>query len=256
MKLNLFRPLCFFDLETTGINITNDRIVEIGILKIFPDGKTKEMNKLVNPEMTIPKEASDIHGITNDKVDSMPTFKQISKEIYSFIEESDLAGFNSDRFDIPLLVEEFLRAEIDFNFKKMLTIDVQTIFHKMEQRTLSAALKFYCKRENEKAHSAMNDTRATYNVLMAQLEKYSDLEPNVKFLNQFSSRNKSADYAGFIIFNDIERECFGFGKYKGKEVEEVLKQDPGYFGWILNSDFPRFTKKILTEIRLRNLNTK
>ena len=256
MKLNLFRPLCFFDLETTGINITNDRIVEIGILKIFPDGKTKEMNKLVNPEMTIPKEASDIHGITNDKVDSMPTFKQISKEIYSFIEESDLAGFNSDRFDIPLLVEEFLRAEIDFNFKKMLTIDVQTIFHKMEQRTLSAALKFYCKRGNEKAHSAMNDTRATYNVLMAQLEKYSDLEPNVKFLNQFSSRNKSADYAGFIIFNDIERECFGFGKYKGKEVEEVLKQDPGYFGWILNSDFPRFTKKILTEIRLRNLNTK
>ena len=256
MKLNLFRPLCFFDLETTGINITNDRIVEIGILKIFPDGKTKEMNKLVNPEMTIPKEASDIHGITNDKVDSMPTFKQISKEIYSFIEESDLAGFNSDRFDIPLLVEEFLRAEIDFNFKKMLTIDVQTIFHKMEQRTLSAALKFYCKRENEKAHSAMNDTRATYNVLMAQLEKYSDLEPNVKFLNEFSSRNKSADYAGFIIFNDIERECFGFGKYKGKEVEEVLKQDPGYFGWVLKSDFPRFTKKILTEIRLRTLNTK
>ena len=256
MKLNLVRPLCFFDLETTGINITNDRIVEIGILKIFPDGKKKEMNTLVNPEMTIPKQASDIHGITNDKVDSMPTFKQISKEIYSFIEESDLAGFNSDRFDIPLLVEEFLRAEIEFNFKKMLTIDVQTIFHKMEQRTLSAALKFYCKRENKKAHSAMNDTKATYDVLMAQLEKYSDLEPNVKFLNEFSSRNKSADYAGFIIFNDIERECFGFGKYKGKEVEEVLKQDPGYFGWVLKSDFPRFTKKILTEIRLRNLNTK
>ena len=256
MKLNLFRPLCFFDLETTGINITNDRIVEIGILKIFPDGKTKEINKLVNPEMTIPKEVSDIHGITNEKVDFMPTFKQISKEIYYFIQDSDLAGFNSDRFDIPLLVEEFLRAEIDFNFKKMLTIDVQTIFHKMEQRTLSAALKFYCKSENEKAHSAMNDTRATYDVLMAQLEKYSDLEPNVKFLNEFSSRKKSADYAGFIIFNDIEKECFGFGKYKGKEVEEVLKQDPGYFGWVLKSDFPRFTKKILTEIRLRNLNTK
>ena len=256
MKLNLFRPLCFFDLETTGINITNDRIVEIGILKIFPDGKTKEINKLVNPERTIPKEVSDIHGITNDRVDSMPTFKQISKEIYSFIQDSDLAGFNSDRFDIPLLVEEFLRAEIDFNFKKILTIDVQTIFHKMEQRTLSAALKFYCKSENEKAHSAMNDTRATYDVLMAQLEKYSDLEPNVKFLNEFSSRKKSADYAGFIIFNDIEKECFGFGKYKGKEVEEVLKQDPGYFGWVLKSDFPRFTKKILTEIRLRNLNTK
>ena len=256
MKLNLFRPLCFFDLETTGINITNDRIVEIGILKIFPDGKTKEINKLVNPEMTIPKEVSDIHGITNEKVDFMPTFKQISNQIYSFIQDSDLAGFNSDRFDIPLLVEEFLRAEIDFNFKKMLTIDVQTIFHKMEQRTLSAALKFYCKSENEKAHSAMNDTRATYDVLMAQLEKYSDLEPNVKFLNEFSSRKKSADYAGFIIFNDIEKECFGFGKYKGKEVEEVLKQDPGYFGWVLKSDFPRFTKKILTEIRLRNLNTK
>ncbi len=256
MKLNLVRPLCFFDLETTGINITNDRIVEIGILKIFPDGKTKEMNTLVNPEMIIPKQASDIHGITNDKVDSMPTFKTLSKKIYSFIKDSDLAGFNSDRFDIPLLVEEFLRANIDFNFKKMLTIDVQTIFHKMEQRTLTAALKFYCKRENKEAHTAMNDTKATYDVLMAQLEKYSDLEPNVKFLNEFSSRNKSADYAGFIIFNDIERECFGFGKYKGKEVEEVLKQDPGYFGWVLKSDFPRYTKKILTEIRLRNLNTK
>ena len=256
MKLNLVRPLCFFDLETTGINITNDRIVEIGILKIFPDGKTKEMNTLVNPEMIIPKQASDIHGITNDKVDSMPTFKTLSKKIYSFIKDSDLAGFNSDRFDIPLLVEEFLRANIDFNFKKMLTIDVQTIFHKMEQRTLTAALKFYCKRENKEAHTAMNDTKATYDVLMAQLEKYSDLEPNVKFLNEFSSRNKSADYAGFIIFNDIERECFGFGKYKGKEVEEVLKQDPGYFGLVLKSDFPRYTKKILTEIRLRNLNTK
>ena len=243
MKLNLVRPLCFFDLETTGINITNDRIVEIGILKIFPDGKTKEMNTLVNPEMIIPKQASDIHGITNDKVDSMPTFKTLSKKIYSFIKDSDLAGFNSDRFDIPLLVEEFLRANIDFNFKKMLTIDVQTIFHKMEQRTLTAALKFYCKRENKEAHTAMNDTKATYDVLMAQLEKYSDLEPNVKFLNEFSSRNKSADYAGFIIFNDIERECFGFGKYKGKEVDEVLKQDPGYFGWVLKSDFPRYTKK-------------
>ena len=145
MKLNLVRPLCFFDLETTGINITSDRIVEIAILKIFPKGNTKEIKSLVNPEMTIPKQASDIHGITNDKVDSMPTFKKISKEIYSFIKDSDLAGFNSDRFDIPLLVEEFMRAEIEFNFKKMLTIDVQTIFHKMEQRTLSAALKFYCK---------------------------------------------------------------------------------------------------------------
>ena len=256
MKLNLFRPLCFFDLETTGINITNDRIVEIGILKIFPDGKIKEMNTLVNPEMIIPKEASDIHGLTNDKVDSMPTFKQISKEVYSFIKDSDLAGFNSDRFDIPLLVEELLRVEIDFDFKKILTIDVQTIFHKMEKRTLSAALKFYCNKENDKAHSAMNDTRATYDVLNAQLEKYSDLEPNVKFLNEFSSRNKSADYAGFIIFNNLEKECFGFGKYKGREVEKVLKDDPGYFGWVLNSDFPRFTKKILTEIRLRKLNTK
>tara|TARA_B110001454_G_C12678117_1_gene416741 strand:+ start:373 stop:1143 length:771 start_codon:yes stop_codon:yes gene_type:complete len=256
MKLNLYRPLCFFDLETTGINITNDRIVEIAILKIFPDGNTKEMRSLVNPEIKIPKQASDIHGITNDKVDSMSTFKKLSKEIYYFIKDSDLAGFNSDRFDIPLLVEEFMRAEIEFNFKNMLTIDVQTIFHKMEQRTLSAALKFYCNKSNEEAHSAMSDTKTTYDVLMAQLEKYSDLEPNVKFLNEFSSRNKSADYAGFIIFNEFQKECFGFGKYKGKEVDEVLKNDPGYFGWVLNSDFPRFTKKILTEIRLRNLNTK
>jgi len=256
MKLNLIRPLCFFDLETTGINIANDRIVEIAILKLFPDGKMKEMKSLVNPEMTIPKEASDIHGITNEKIKSMPSFKMLSKKIYSFIKDSDLAGFNSNRFDIPLLVEEFMRAEIDFNLKNLLTIDVQTIFHKMEQRTLSAALKFYCNRSNEGAHSAMNDTKATHDVLMAQLEKYLNLEPNVKFLNEFSSRNKSVDYAGFIIFNETQEECFGFGKYKGKQVDKVLQENPGYFGWVLKSDFPRFTKKVLTDIRLRNLNKK
>ena len=256
MKLKIKRPLCFFDLETTGISITNDRIVEMAVIKLYPSEKIEKKVWLINPQIPIPKEVSAIHGITDQMVSEAPSFKQLSKSIYSFIKGCDLAGYNSDRFDIPLLMEELLRSEINFDTKNLKTVDVQTIFHKMEKRTLSAALKFYCNKENDKAHSAMNDTRATYDVLNAQLEKYSDLEPNVKFLNEFSSRNKSADYAGFIIFNNLEKECFGFGKYKGREVEKVLKDDPGYFGWVLNSDFPRFTKKILTEIRLRKLNTK
>lgn len=256
MNLNLTRPVCFFDLETTGINITNDRIVEISILKVYPNGKEETKTWLVNPEMPIPKEVSAIHGITDEKVANAPTFKQLSKEINTIISDSDLAGFNSNRFDIPLLAEEMLRADIDFDMKNRLAIDVQTIFHKMEQRTLSAAYKFYCDKNLDNAHSAEADTLATYEVLKAQVDRYDELENNSKFLAEFSSRKKFADFAGFINYNKNGEECFSFGKHKNKRVVDVLEQEPGYFGWLLNADFPRYTKKILTAIKLRQLNNK
>ena len=256
MKLKLNKPLCFFDLETTGTDISKDRIVEIAILKLFPDGSQEKMEARANPEMPIPEEASAVHGITNEMIANEPTFKEQSNKIYEFIKGCDLAGFNSDRFDIPLLVEELLRAEIEFDFKNTKTIDVQTIFHKMEARTLVAALKFYCNQELTDAHSAHADTQSTHDVLLAQLDRYQDLEPTVDFLNEFSTRRKTADFAGFVVYDKTGEMCFGFGKHKGKKVMDVLAQEPGYFGWILNADFPRYTKKILNEIRLQGLNTK
>lgn len=256
MQLNLTKPVCFFDLETTGINITNDRVVEISILKVFPNGNRESKTWLVNPERPIPAEVSAIHGITDDRVANEPTFKALSKEIYAMIKDSDLAGFNSNRFDIPLLAEEMLRADIDFDMKGRVAIDVQTIFHKMEQRTLSAAYKFYCNKSLENAHSAEADTLATYEVLKAQLDKYDELENDAKFLAAFSSRKKFADFAGFLIFNKDGEECFAFGKHKGKKVTEVLDKEPGYFGWLLNADFPLYTKKVLTAIKLRAFNNK
>ena len=256
MKLQLTKPLCFFDLETTGTDISKDRIVEIAILKLYPDGSKETLESRVNPEMPIPAEASAVHGITNEMVAEVPTFKEQSQKIYAFFKGCDLAGFNSDRFDIPLLVEELLRAEIDFDFKSTKTVDVQTIFHKMEARTLSAALKFYCNEDLTDAHSALADTQATHDVLLAQLDRYNDLEPNVPFLNEFSTRRKTADFAGFVVYDKVGAMCFGFGKHKGKKVTEVLEKEPGYFGWVLNADFPRYTKKVLTEIRLQALNTK
>ncbi|MFQ3351080.1 MAG: DNA polymerase-3 subunit epsilon [Candidatus Marivariicella framensis] len=254
MKLKIERPLCFFDLETTGINITNDRIVEMAILKLHPDEKIEKQVWLVNPEMQIPLEVSEIHGITNDKVADAPTFKEISKIIYNFIKGCDLAGYNSDRFDIPLLMEEFLRSEIDFSTKNLKTIDVQTIFHKMEQRNLTAALKFYCDKKLENAHSAMEDTQATFDVLMSQLDKYNDLEPSMSFLSDFTTRRKTADFAGYIVFNKEGEECFSFGKHKGQTVDYILEKEPGYFGWLLKAEFPMYTKKILTQIRMRKSN--
>ena len=251
MKLKINRPLCFFDLETTGINITKDRIVEIAVLKLYPSEKIEKKVWLVNPEMSIPLEASEIHGITDDKVANSPTFKMVSKTIYNFIKNSDLAGYNSDRFDIPLLMEEFLRADIDFETKNLKTIDVQTIFHKKEPRNLTAALKFYCDKNLENAHSAMGDTQATHDVLMSQIERYADLEPSTSFLSSFSSRRKTADFAGYIIFNKDGEECFSFGKHKGKTVNNVLDKEPGYFGWLLNAEFPLYTKKVLTQIRMQ-----
>ena len=256
MKLNLNKPICFFDLETTGTNISKDRIVEIAILKVFPDGKEVSKTWIVNPEMDIPKEVTKIHGISNEDVKDKPTFKEIAKQIQTIIKDSDLGGFNSNRFDIPILAEEMLRAGLDFDMKNRSSIDVQTIFHKMEQRTLSAAYKFYCKKDLHDAHSAEADTKATYHVLKAQIEKYDELENNTKFLSDFSSRKQFADFAGFISYNKKGEECFSFGKHKNKTVEEILQNEPGYFGWLLNADFPLYTKKVLTAIKLRSFNTK
>ena len=254
MGLDLKRPLCFFDLETTGVNVVSDRIVEIAVLKLLPNGNKEGKTWLVNPEMHIPKGASDVHGITNEQVKDAPNFKALSKEIYDFMKDCDWAGFNSDRFDIPLIAEEFMRAEVDFDLKNHKTIDVQTIFHKMEQRTLSAALKFYCDKELVNAHSAMADTDATYEVLLAQVERYDELENDLDFLSEFSTRKRSLDVAGFIVLNKEDVACFSFGKHKGKTVDEVLEKEPGYFGWLLNADFPLYTKKVLTAIRLSKFN--
>lgn len=256
MQLQLTKPICFFDLETTGTNVAKDRIVEISILKVYPNGNKESKTWLVNPEMPISPESEAIHGISNEKVANEPTFKQLSKEIYKMIRDSDLAGFNSDRFDIPLLVEEMLRAEIDFDMKNMVSVDVQTIFHKMEKRTLEAAYKFYCDKNLEDAHSAEADTMATYEVLLSQLERYPELENNIKKLSEFTTRKQSLDFAGFIVLNEDEQAVFSFGKHKGKMVEEVLETEPGYFGWILNADFPLYTKKVLTQIKLSKLNNK
>ncbi|GAA0741433.1 3'-5' exonuclease [Gaetbulibacter jejuensis] len=256
MQLNLTKPICFFDLETTGINISSDRIVEISILKVYPDGKEETYTKRVNPTIPIPPEVTKVHGISDADVANAPTFKEISKEVHNLIKDADLGGFNSNRFDIPLLAEEMLRADVDFDMKGRVAIDVQTIFHKMEQRTLSAAYKFYCDKNLEDAHSAEADTLATYEVLKAQVAKYDDLENDTKFLAEFSSRKKFADFAGFIAYNKKGEECFSFGKHKGKTVEAVLNDEPGYFGWLLNADFPLYTKKVLTAIKLRAFNNK
>ncbi len=256
MELKLTKPICFFDLETTGINVAKDRIVEISILKVFPNGNKESKTWLVNPEMKIPKEVIAIHGITDEKVAGEPTFKELAKQIHEMIKGCDLGGYNSNRFDIPLLVEELLRADIDFEMKNVVAVDVQTIFHKMEQRTLSAAFQFYCGKDLESAHSAEADTNATYEVLKSQLDKYGDLENDMSWLAQYSSHKKFADFAGFIGYDKNKVEIFAFGKYKGKQVEKVLEEEPGYFGWIQNADFPLYTKRVLTAIKLRKLNTK
>ena len=256
MELKLNRPICFFDLETTGTDVVNDRIVEIAILKVYPNGNKESKTWLVNPQMPIPPSATAVHGITDEKVANEPSFKELSKQVHSMVKDSDLAGFNSDRFDIPLLAEEMLRAEIDFDMRNRVSVDVQTIFHKMEKRTLAAAYKFYCNKELVDAHSAEADTMATYEVLKSQLERYDELENDVKFLADFTTRKQSVDFAGFIVMNENDEEVFSFGKHKGKRVEDILEEEPGYFGCLLNADFPRYTKKVLTAIKLRKLNNK
>ena len=252
MKLNLKNPIVFFDLETTGTNINSDRIVEICYLKVYPNGNEESKTLRINPEMPIPAESSAVHGIFDADVADCPTFKEVAKSIANDIEGCDLAGFNSNRFDIPVLAEEFLRAGVDIDMSKRKFVDVQVIFHKMEQRTLSAAYKFYCGRNLEDAH-----TRATYEVLMAQLDRYpEDLQNDMSFLADYSSYNKNVDFAGRMVYDDNGVEVFNFGKYKGQSVSEVLKKDPGYYSWILNSDFTLNTKAMLTKIRLRELTGK
>ena len=251
MKLNLKRPLVFFDLETTGVDTAKDRIVEISMVKVMPDGEEIVRTRLINPQMHIPEDATAVHGITDEDVRDQPTFAQIAKSLSQFIEGCDFGGFNSNRFDLPMLVEEFLRAGVDVDFKNRKFIDVQNIFHKMEQRTLVAAYKFYCNKDLTDAHSAEADTRATYEVLKAQLDRYSELQNDVAALAEFSSRGETVDYAGRIVYNDKGEEVFNFGKYKGVKVSEVFQREPSYYDWMMNGDFPLYTKKVITEIRLR-----
>jgi len=271
MKLNLKNPIVFFDLETTGTNINTDRIVEICYLKVYPNGNEETKTMRINPEMHIPEQSSAIHGIYDADVADCPTFKEVAKEIARDIEGCDLAGFNSNRFDIPVLAEEFLRAGVDIDMMKRKFIDVQVIYHKLEQRTLSAAYKFYCGKNLEDAHTAEADTRATYEVLKSQLDRYpEELQNDMAFLAEYSSFNKNVDFAGRIVWeevkdaqgnvvndengNPLKHEVFNFGKYKGWDVAEILTKDPGYFTWVLGSDFTNNTKQVLTRIRLREFN--
>lgn len=256
MQLNLKNPLVFFDLETTGINIVKDRIVEISFVKVHPNGKEESKTRRINPGMPIPPESTAIHGITDEDVKDCPTFKEVAKSLAAQIEGCDLAGFNSNRFDIPMLAEEFLRAGVDLDLNKRKFVDVQTIFHKMEQRTLSAAYKFYCDKTLENAHTAEADTYATYEILKAQLDRYPELQNDVNHLAEFSCFNSNVDFAGRMIYNEEGKEVINFGKYKGQLAEEVLKNDPGYYSWIMNGDFPLNTKKMFTEIKLRGFNSK
>ncbi len=264
IQLNLTRPIAFFDLETTGVNVASDRIVELSFLKISPDGTKEIKTKRINPTIPIPVQSSEIHGIYDADVANEPTFKGIAKSLAEFLKNCDLAGYNSNKFDIPILVEEFLRAEVEFDISKRKFVDVQNIFHQMEQRTLKAAYKFYCGKEIINAHSAQADIEATYDVFIAQLEKYDGVEftdrkgnksfpvkNDVGALHEFTNINKNADLAGRIIFNEKNIEVFNFGKHTGKPVEQVLKEEPSYYAWMMNGDFPLYTKKVLTDIKLR-----
>jgi DNA polymerase-3 subunit epsilon len=249
LELNLKKPIAFFDLETTGIDIANDRIVEISILKIDISGKEEWLSSRINPGIPIPAAATAIHGITNADVANAPSFTNMASSFASFIGDADIAGYNALRFDVPLLAEEFLRAGIDFDFKTRKYIDVQVIFHKKEQRTLVAAYQFYCDKQLDDAHSAKADTQATYEVLKAQLDTYGDLENDIDKLAEFTdSGGRSVDFLGRIVLNNKGEETINFGKYKGKTIAEIIQIDKGYLEWILRSDFPLYTKKILSDI--------
>ena len=248
MELNLNKPIIFFDLETTGTNITQDRIVEVSILKIMPDGKEISRTRRINPGIPIPPEATAVHHITDADVAGEPTFKQIAKDLASIFAGCDIAGFNSNRFDIPMLDEEFQRAGIKFDFTKPRFIDVQTIFHKKEQRTLVAAYRFYCGKELTEAHSADADTRATYEVLKAQLDHYDDLPNDISYLSEYSAQNRNVDFMGRLVYDDKHREVVNFGKYKGQKVADVFRREPSYYRWMMQGDFPKDTKDVLTSI--------
>ena len=267
MELNLTKPIAFFDLETTGIKVATDRIVEISIVRQQVDGTTKIETLRINPEMPIPPEVTAIHGISDADVKDCPTFKQVARELAQFLDNCDLAGYNSNHFDIPLLVEEFLRAEIDFDLKGRRFVDVQNIFHKMEPRNLAAAYKFYCSKELVNAHSAEADTMATFEILKAQLDRYAEVtfkdrkgnmtQPvinDIKALSDFSYATKAVDLIGHIVYNEKNVEVFNFGKHKGKAVAQVLKDEPSYYDWMMKSEFPLSTKKVLTVLKLRGFN--
>ncbi len=273
MNLKLERPLVFFDLETTGLNISKDQIVEISLLKVFPDQTEMSKTYRVKPDVKISDEAYAIHGISNEDVINEPNFAQIGTEIALFMQNCDIAGYNSNKFDLPLLMEEFLRVNINFDLIGVKFIDVQNIFHKMEPRTLSAAYKFYCNAELENAHQAEADTKATYNVLKGQLDLYEGqmyqdkkngssvaISNDVKMLSYFTSDNRNVDFAGHIVFDENDIEIFNFGKYKGKSVKEIFTKEPAYYDWMKKSDFPRFTKKVIeqiwTEMKLTDLKNK
>ncbi len=255
MKLNLKRPIIFFDLETTGVDTSKDRIVEISMVKVMPDGERITKTRRINPEMHIPESSTAIHGIKDEDVKDCPTFGQVSRSLAQFIEGCDFGGFNSNRFDIPVLVESFMRAGVEIDFKRRSFVDVQNIFHKKEQRTLVAAYKFYCDKDLTDAHSAEADTVATYEVFLAQLERYDDLPGDIEGLAAFSTHNQAADFAGRILIDESGVEVFGFGKFKGESVAAVFDREPSYYAWMMNGDFPLYTKKVITEIRTRALTT-
>jgi DNA polymerase-3 subunit epsilon len=269
MELSLTKPIAFFDLETTGIKVATDRIIEISIVRQQVDGTLKIKTLRINPEMHIPQEVTDIHGITDEDVKDCPTFKQVAHELARFLDNCDLAGYNSNHFDIPLLVEEFLRADIDFDLKGRRCVDVQNIFHKMEPRNLSAAYKFYCSKDLVNAHSAEADTLATFEILKAQLDRYASVDikdkngnitrpvvNDIKALSDFTFSTKAVDLIGHIVYNDKNVEVFNFGKHKGKAVAQVFIDEPSYYSWMMKSEFPLSTKKVLTALKLRsNANT-
>ncbi len=248
MSIKTDRPICIFDLETTGINPVKDRIVEISILKINPDGSEQLYTQRINPGIPIPAQASQIHGITDEDVKNEPHFEDVAQQILDMIEDAYLVGFNSNRFDLPMLIEELMRAGRKMDLRKNKTIDVQVIYHKKEPRNLSAAYRFYTGKELENAHSAEADVRATWEVLKAQIEKYDDLPKTWDELSAFASHNNHADFQGRIIYNDKGEEIINFGKYKGQKVEDVLRKDPGYYGWIMQADFPRYTKQVIKNV--------
>ncbi|MDR1056168.1 MAG: 3'-5' exonuclease [Prevotellaceae bacterium] len=254
MRLSIKNPIIVFDLETTGVDVSKDRIVEISIIKVHTNGNEEVKTRRINPEIPISSQSTAIHGITDDDVKDCPTFKEVAKSLAQFIEDCDIVGYNSIKFDVPVLVEEFLRAGVEIDLRKRKMIDVQNIFHRMEQRTLSAAYKFYCDKELENAHSAEADTFATYKILQAQLDRYPDLQNDVNYLSEFSARTRNLDYAGRIVLNDKDEPVFNFGKHKGKPVKEVLTHEATYYSWMMNGDFTLDTKRVLTKIRLSMMN--
>lgn len=249
--LDLSRPIVFFDLETTGVDIVKDRIVEIAMLKVLPDGREEEYYSLIHPEMPIPPSSSAVHGITDDKVADAPKFRDVARDIAGFVEGCDIGGYNCQKFDVPMLVEEFLRADVPVDFKSRRIVDVQVIFHKREQRTLAAAYKFYCDRDLTDAHTAAADTRATYEVLRGQLGRYADLPNDIGALDEYTSYHKVVDFAGRLVYNEQGQEVINFGKHKGRLAEDVLRMEPTYYDWIMRSDFARDTQREFMKIKMR-----